>query len=641
MKHTTKRLLSGLLSLTMVCGVGVFGAKPAYSQEMGAGQVQAEEMVGDEGEVRTSDFKTSGVIWTAGDSISADHGYENEANYARFVHGWGEYIGDYLTNEAVVHNQSISGQSAMYFIETDNYKQIMDGIGEGDFLLIQFGHNDYKNGDYHAELPTDHEGSYKWYLKHYYIDPALKAGAMPVLCTSVVQCRVSSSGVISSDQAQKDFALAMKELYDEYCAQGIEIGYIDTYALTQMYLGSGAVDSKYYYALKWDKKYDSSGNRTTSLDHVHFSEAGARMTADMIAQNLMLLYGDFNRFNKKAVVDGGEGTQSDPYLISTWCQLYQILQDDSRNTKDTYYKLTNHLMPTVDSRQWTTRFYANLDGNGKTIYNGTGTHLSAIFDENYGTIKNVNLRYNILHVLYEEFSTLAADNYGVISNCTTNGKIDFTYYKGSGGKVWNCGAIVSVNHQGAVVENCENIMDYEVYGSIPNVFLGGIAGRNAGAIRDCTNKADLLIDTYEYDPKNESMVYNEVVGCAGGIAGVETATSVIENCSSEKTPGIRNSLKYLYYVKKTDAIAPLTEAELQQLLDAQKPEVTPQPSQNEKGDVNGDNKITLEDAQLTLKLALKIMDGDERQLKAADLNDDGMVTLDEAQTVLKKALNIL
>ena len=90
----------------------------------------------------SAQVKTSGRIWIAGDSIAADHSYENEADYARFVHGWGEVIGNYLNENAQVFNMAISGQSAKYFVEEDNYKKIIDGIGEGDLLLIQFGHND-------------------------------------------------------------------------------------------------------------------------------------------------------------------------------------------------------------------------------------------------------------------------------------------------------------------------------------------------------------------------------------------------------------------------------------------------------------------------------------------------------------------
>lgn len=58
------------------------------------------------------------------------------------------------------------------------------------------------------------------------------------------------------------------------------------------------------------------------------------------------------------------------------------------------------------------------------------------------------------------------------------------------------------------------------------------------------------------------------------------------------------------------------------------------------GDVNNDGAITLEDAQLTLKAALKLATLDEKAAKAADVNKDGKVSLEDAQKILKVSLKI-
>lgn len=59
------------------------------------------------------------------------------------------------------------------------------------------------------------------------------------------------------------------------------------------------------------------------------------------------------------------------------------------------------------------------------------------------------------------------------------------------------------------------------------------------------------------------------------------------------------------------------------------------------GDVNADGEITLEDAQYTLKAALKIITFSAEQKIAGDMNSDGVVTLEDAQIILKKALKII
>lgn len=59
------------------------------------------------------------------------------------------------------------------------------------------------------------------------------------------------------------------------------------------------------------------------------------------------------------------------------------------------------------------------------------------------------------------------------------------------------------------------------------------------------------------------------------------------------------------------------------------------------GDVNDDGQVTLSDAQLILKVALKITELKEEQKQNADVNGDGEITLQDAQITLKYALKII
>ncbi len=77
------------------------------------------------------------------------------------------------------------------------------------------------------------------------------------------------------------------------------------------------------------------------------------------------------------------------------------------------------------------------------------------------------------------------------------------------------------------------------------------------------------------------------------------------------------------------------------------PPASPLPSGSEgpsgdvmTGDVNGDKKVTLTDAQMALKSALNLMALDEKQTKAADIDGNGKVELKDAQRILKVALNL-
>lgn len=611
-----------------------------------------------------SDFKTSGEIWIAGDSIAADHSYENEDDYAEFVHGWGEVIGNYLTNEAKVNNLAISGKAAKDFTEEDNYRQIMEGIGKGDFLIISFGHNDYKSGGSdHSTLPSSVEGSYKWYLKNYYIDPALKAGAMPVLCTSVVLCDFSDGHVVEN-QNQAVFAQAMRELYLEYEEAGIEIGFIDTYMLTQSVLNVYKSSASSFYALKYDKKTDENGNKTTSLDHVHFSYKGADMAANMIAQNLFVLYKDFNRFNKNDKMEG-EGTEASPYLVSDSAQFFRIMQDDNLNSEDKYYGLSQNIDCVIDDKQWEKNFYANLNGNGFTITNPVNRSLESFIDKNYGVIENVNLKFGLHHTNTYVQYPFVKENYGEIRNCSAGGSIYTDSFLVNAAS-YNFGVFSGINRENAVIENCNNSVSVTLNSDISFVAAGGIAGANYGKIEKCNNTGYILVDLTEYYDDNEDEP-EKTVCAAGGIAGLNYENGIVTECNSDKMGQARSELSSKNSYILSDYIAPDAAAIIDDInSDGNNGENNSNNSNNsnngsnsdnegnnisdnksddskaevKKGDADLNGKVDLSDAKLALKYALGIKDASGNNLKAADLNDDNKVTLNEVKSILKYALGI-
>lgn len=76
------------------------------------------------------------------------------------------------------------------------------------------------------------------------------------------------------------------------------------------------------------------------------------------------------------------------------------------------------------------------------------------------------------------------------------------------------------------------------------------------------------------------------------------------------------------------------------------PSPTPSPTPTEPeevvlGDLDGDQKVTLQDTQVALKAALKIVILDHTKIEAADVNKDRTVTLEDAQIILKVALKII
>lgn len=229
---------------------------------------------------RPEDINTNGTIWIAADSIA-----EGGASYV----GWGQVIGNYLVEGTVVNNTAISGQTARYFTRTANYDKIMNNMKAGDVLFIAFGHNDSKGGSGPYES-SDTEGSYKYYLKHFYIEPALRKGVVPILMTSVARCHRIDEGEYM--QYHYLYIQAAKELAEEYHEKGIELPFIDMFRLTfseYQYLGKAASRTIYH-----------------ARDDVHYNEYGANWAAQLILHNIQKKDWDFAKYISEEIEDPRE-----------------------------------------------------------------------------------------------------------------------------------------------------------------------------------------------------------------------------------------------------------------------------------------------------------------------------------------------
>ncbi len=111
-------------------------------------------------EAPKADFQTDKVIYLAGDSTVKTYA-ENT-----YIGGWGQFLHLYLKNNTVVENKSNGGRSSRSFINegrlTTNteikgasYESIESTIKAGDYLLIQFGHNDDASGGLYGDNYLD------------------------------------------------------------------------------------------------------------------------------------------------------------------------------------------------------------------------------------------------------------------------------------------------------------------------------------------------------------------------------------------------------------------------------------------------------------------------------------------------------
>lgn len=189
--------------------------------------------------------------------------------------GWAQPLQDYFAPAcATIQDKALSGRSSKSFYDEGAWTPIRNALKAGDFVLIQFGHNDEKITE--AALGTDPFTTYEKYLS-IYLDDAQAKGATPILLTSIN--RNSWSGGVLQD-THGDYPVAMRQL-----AQARQVSLVDATALTKTYferIGQAATTKLFMDLAAGEFPNYPSGN----TDNTHLQETGARTIAQMILADL-------------------------------------------------------------------------------------------------------------------------------------------------------------------------------------------------------------------------------------------------------------------------------------------------------------------------------------------------------------------
>lgn len=130
-------------------------------------------------------------LYVIGDSTAASY---DQDRYP--LTGWAQVMQSYFDPDKLkVINKARSGRSSKSFLEEGTWAEIRDILRPGDYVLIQFGHNDSKQDD--PNRYTDPDTTYREYLNTY-IDDTQSKGAIPILATSI------NRNIWESDSILKD-----------------------------------------------------------------------------------------------------------------------------------------------------------------------------------------------------------------------------------------------------------------------------------------------------------------------------------------------------------------------------------------------------------------------------------------------------
>lgn len=233
--------------------------------------------------------KKQTTIFIIGDSTAAEKSHP-ETNPER---GWGMVLQGYFDENVRVDNHAVNGRSSKSFLNEGRWQKVLDRIKPGDYVFIQFGHNDEKPG---ADRHTDPGTTFDAHLSRY-VDETRAKGGIPVLFNSVVRrnfLKVTDTGVddeslrnvtYSDEEINSDTLVDTHGAYKDAprnVARQKGVVFIDANRITRdLEQGMGIVGSRKLHM--WFKPGEVPGLPQGRKDNTHYNVYGARMVASLLA----------------------------------------------------------------------------------------------------------------------------------------------------------------------------------------------------------------------------------------------------------------------------------------------------------------------------------------------------------------------
>lgn len=187
--------------------------------------------------------------------------------------GWGQMFQPLFDGSVTVENHAVNGRSTKSFRDEGRWDPILDRLHAGDWVFIQFGHNDQKVQD---SSRYSAPAQYAENLRRYVRETRAK-GAVPVLLTPIVRRHFSGE---SLDDTHGEYLDAVRQV-----AAGEQTPLIDAERLTRAWVaGLGDEASKAFYM--WVEEGACPLYPDGRQDNTHLNVRGARTVARMIAAEL-------------------------------------------------------------------------------------------------------------------------------------------------------------------------------------------------------------------------------------------------------------------------------------------------------------------------------------------------------------------
>jgi len=204
-------------------------------------------------------------VFIAGDSTAA-----NKEVKAYPETGWGMPFAYFFDSTVTVDNRAKNGRSTRTFISEGLWQKLIDDVHEGDYVLIQFGHNDESKEKTDRYTTPD---EYKANLARFITETRNKK-ATPVLMTPVSRRQFDSTGHVK--ETHKVYSVLAREVARQYNVPFFDLDEKSRELLQKF----GPENSKLLFLQLEPGEHPNYPDGRN--DNTHFNELGARKIAQLI-----------------------------------------------------------------------------------------------------------------------------------------------------------------------------------------------------------------------------------------------------------------------------------------------------------------------------------------------------------------------
>ncbi len=229
-------------------------------------------------------FAQKPTIYGIGDSTMANK-TKPEENPER---GWGQMLPLFFNDNITIDNRAVNGRSTRSFIAEKRWDDILKTLKKGDYVFIQFGHNDQKEKD--STRYTNPHTAYRHNLIRF-VEETRAKGATPILFSSIVRRNFNEKGVLISTHGE--YTMEARLVAQEYNVPFIDMEYL-TELLEQSYGPEKSKQLHLHY-----KAGEIPYYKEDKADDTHLCVKGATEVAKIAVEELKKTNLDIVKYIKK------------------------------------------------------------------------------------------------------------------------------------------------------------------------------------------------------------------------------------------------------------------------------------------------------------------------------------------------------